>query len=113
MVRLGIAGIGIIANDYIGLIADGRVPNVTLTALSTRNQEKMDALVDRFGLNVQTFTKYEDMLDSRCVDAVLICTPHAMHPTMCKEALHKGIHVLLEKPSEQKRRCCGLLSYRI
>lgn len=98
MVRLGIAGIGIIANDYIGLIADGRVPNVTLTALSTRNQEKMDALVDRFGLNVQTFTKYEDMLDSRCVDAVLICTPHAMHPSMCKEALRKGIHVLLEKP---------------
>ena len=98
MIRLGIAGIGIIANDYIGLIADGRVASVKLTALCTRSQEKLDRMVEKYDLDVQTFRDYEQMLDSGCVDAVLICTPHGLHPVMCRQALSRGIHVLLDKP---------------
>lgn len=38
MLRIGIAGIGTIANDYIGLIVGGKVRDVGLTALCSRNE---------------------------------------------------------------------------
>lgn len=38
MLRLGIAGIGAIAGDYIGLIVGGKVRDVALTALCSRNE---------------------------------------------------------------------------
>lgn len=38
------------------------------------------------------------MLKSGQVDAVLICTPHAQHPVMTRQALEAGLHVLVEKP---------------
>ena len=43
MLRLGIAGIGVIAGDYIGLIAGGRVQGLELTALCSRNEEHIQA----------------------------------------------------------------------
>ena len=36
MLRLGIAGIGAIAGDYIGLIVGGKVRDVALTALCSQ-----------------------------------------------------------------------------
>lgn len=47
MLRLGIAGIGVIAGDYIGLIAGGRVQGVELTALCSRNEEHIQAVSER------------------------------------------------------------------
>ena len=38
------------------------------------------------------------MLRSGQVDAILICTPHAQHPEMTRQALEAGLHVLVEKP---------------
>lgn len=38
MVRLGIVGLGTIAHDYIDLICQGSVSDVSLTALCSRDQ---------------------------------------------------------------------------
>lgn len=72
MLRLGIAGIGVIAGDYIGLIAGGRVQGLELTALCSRNEEHIQAVSERYGLRVAAFTDYGEMLSSGAVDAVLI-----------------------------------------
>ncbi|NCC77197.1 MAG: Gfo/Idh/MocA family oxidoreductase, partial [Clostridia bacterium] len=99
MIRLGIAGIGTIANDYIGLIQDGRVKDVHITALSSRNPQNLDQAMARHGLaGVQGFTDYSAMLTSGLLDAVLICTPHQEHPGMARQALDHGLHILVEKP---------------
>lgn len=98
MLRLGIAGIGVIAGDYIGLIAGGRVQGLELTALCSRNEEHIQAVSERYGLQVAAFTDYGEMLSSGAVDAVLICTPHGQHPSMARQALEAGLHVLVEKP---------------
>ena len=76
MVRLGIAGIGTIAKDYIGLIAGGQVGGVKLTALCSRNRESARQMDERYGLNSRIFQDYGEMLLSGLVDGVLICTPH-------------------------------------
>lgn len=100
MIRLGIAGIGIIARDYIGLICAGAVPDVQLTALSSRNTAHMDALKEQYPQleSLHCFTDYEEMLSSGVIDGVLISTPHGLHPSMTMQALERGIHVLVEKP---------------
>lgn len=98
MLRLGIAGIGIIANDYIGLIAEGRVKHVTLSALCSRNRDNMERACRAHGIHAALFTDYQAMLASGEIDAVLICTPHGEHPRMALQAVEAGIHPLVEKP---------------
>ncbi len=98
MVRLGIVGIGMIANDYINLICAGCVPDVQITALCSRNQERVQRVMEQHGISADRFQSYDDMIASEKIDAVLICTPHGQHPAMTKAALEAGIHVLVEKP---------------
>lgn len=98
MLRLGLVGIGAIANDYIGLIVGGKVRDVELTALCSRNEAHIREAVQSYGLQAAAFTNYGAMLASGYVDAVLICTPHAQHPGMTRQALEAGLHVLVEKP---------------
>lgn len=98
MLKLGIAGIGAIATDYIGLIAGGRVRGVELSALCSRDAAHIRAVSERYGLHAAAFTDYRAMLTSGQVEAVLVCTPHGRHPEMTRQALESGLHVLVEKP---------------
>lgn len=98
MLRLGIAGIGTIASDYIGLIAAGRVEHVALTALCSRNPDNIRRVCQANGIQAAEFTDYAAMLTSGAIDAVLICTPHPEHPRMVCQAVEAGIHPLVEKP---------------
>lgn len=99
MVRIGIAGIGIIANDYLDLIEQGRISGCEVTALSSRNLDHMREVRAEHGIDeAELFTDYEEMLDSGLIDAVMICTPHALHPSMAVKAVKRDIHVLIEKP---------------
>ena len=98
MIRLGIAGIGTIARDYIGLIAAGCVKDVELTALCSRSDVSVHRLQTQYSLSAKVFQDYRTMLDSDVVDAVLITTPHGLHPEMAIQAVNAGIHVLVEKP---------------
>ena len=116
MIRLGIAGIGMIADNYIGLIADGRVPEVQLSAICSRNQQKMEQVLQKYGLKAHTYQSYDALLHSGKVDAVLICTPHGQHPAMTKKALEAGIHVLVEKPvgifTDEVEECLAIAAQR-
>jgi predicted dehydrogenase len=47
--------------------------------------------------NVRVHESYEAGLDDR-PDAVLLCTPPAMHVPMARQAIEAGCHVLTEKP---------------
>jgi len=50
------------------------------------------------GLTPAQYDDYETMLDKADLDAVSLIVPHTMHFEMCKQALERGIHVLVEKP---------------
>lgn len=98
MLRLGIVGIGKIANDYIGLIAGNDVQEIEIAALCSRNTAHVREMAEQYGLKSAVFSDYTAMLHSGQIDAVLICTPHAQHPIMARQAIEAGIHVLVEKP---------------
>lgn len=46
----------------------------------------------------KTYTDYRDALADTEVEAVSICTPHALHCPMALEAAKAGKHILCEKP---------------
>jgi len=99
MIRIGIAGIGFIAEEYIKLITAGSIQNARITALSSRNTHHMAEIKEKYQLTYAAlFTDYESMLDSGRIDMVMICTPHFQHPEMAIKAINKGIHTLIEKP---------------
>ncbi len=98
MFRLGIAGIGTIANNYIGLIADGKVSGVEIAALCSHNLDHMQAVSEKYALGASLYQSHEELLAYHRLDGVLICTPHGLHLRMTKSVLEAGLHVLTEKP---------------
>lgn len=99
MIRVGIAGIGFIAEEYIKLITGGNIRNGVITALSSRNEAHMLDIKRKYNLDdVSLFSDYETMLSSGKIDMVMICTPHFQHPGMAIRAIEKGIHTMIEKP---------------
>ena len=50
MVRIGIAGIGYIAEEYIKLIVKQRITGCSLCAVSSRNLQHMETVRKKYGL---------------------------------------------------------------
>jgi predicted dehydrogenase/threonine dehydrogenase-like Zn-dependent dehydrogenase len=55
------------------------------------------SVADQYGFGFAT-TDYEEVLEDKCVDLIIICTRHNLHVPMALKALQAGKHVLLEKP---------------
>lgn len=99
MIRIGIAGIGFIAEEYIKLITAGRITGCTIQAMSSRDTAHMAEIQKKYGLtSAHLFTDYMEMLSCGMIDAVVICTPHHFHIQMAQTALEHGLHTLIEKP---------------
>ena len=98
MVRVGIAGIGYIAEEYIKLFTQGKIQNAVIAALSSRNIAHMQEIRNKYALDAALFSDYDTMLESGCIDMVMICTPHFHHPGMAVRAIEAGIHTMIEKP---------------
>lgn len=48
---------------------------------------------------IRGYSKAEDLLADKDVEAVVICVPHKFHADLCTTALKAGKHVLVEKPA--------------
>lgn len=99
MIRVGLAGIGSIAEEYIKLFCQGEIKCAFVSALSSRNYAHMVDIKSKYHLEeTKLFNDYEAMLDSGTIDMVIICTPHFYHPNMAVSSIERGIHTLIEKP---------------
>lgn len=93
--RVGLVGLGFGA-EFIPIYQAH--PQAEVVAICQRNQQKMEALVQQFGIAAKCYTNYEEMLADPDVDAVHINTPigdHARHTLM---ALAAGKHVACTVP---------------
>ena len=97
-IRLGIIGLGAQGGMYASLIAEGRVPNIELGAISDIDPEKAAVAATQYP-DVPFFGEYRELLDSGTVDAVVTTVPHYLHPEIGIAALGRGIHALVEKPA--------------
>jgi predicted dehydrogenase len=95
-VRIGVVGVGWFASRR-HLPEIGRCAEAELVAVCRRDEGELRRIAEHFG-NPAMFTSYERMLAEAELDAVLICTPHALHAPQAAAALDAGLHVLVEKP---------------
>jgi predicted dehydrogenase len=93
--RLAIVGCGDIAG-YVSLFARLN-PGIRVTAAVDPNGERARQLARRHR-GAQVFTDYCDMLDRASPEAVYLAVPHDLHEPMIRQAVERGLHVLVEKP---------------
>jgi len=99
MIKVGIVGIGSIAENYIEMFSKGLIKEAKLTALASRNQDRLDGIVEKYGLiDTELFSTLDEMIEGEVVDALIITTPHALHPDMAMKALKQNKHIMIEKP---------------
>ncbi|MFZ0492724.1 MAG: Gfo/Idh/MocA family oxidoreductase [Acidimicrobiia bacterium] len=88
-----------------GLVGAGRIAQAYAQALQSTELVEMVGVVDVRGeagsalagqLGCPALTSHEALVDS--VEAVLVCTPPASHPSIAVDFLGSGVHVMSEKP---------------
>ena len=95
-VRYGIIGIGKQGGGYAAALAKGKDKNAVLAAVCDVDKVKLVNAARDWG--VKTYENYEELIKSGEVDAVIIDTPHYLHPVIGIAALEEGLHVLSDKP---------------
>ena len=97
-VRLGIIGIGNMGSGHMRTITAGEVPGMELAAVCDTNPARLTWAEETYP-DVPRFDDAEKLMTSGLVNAVLIATPHYIHPDLVIAALKHDLHVISEKPA--------------
>lgn len=98
-VRVGIIGIGNMGSSHSQNIAQGKVPGLELAAVCDIDPKKLDWASKNLPQSVKKFDDAEKMIKSGLLDAVIVATPHYLHPPLAIMGFQNGLHVLIEKPA--------------
>jgi predicted dehydrogenase len=75
----------------------GGLPQIELAAIATASKESSETAIRQFGFERST-QKYQDILESYDIDAVIIASPNNQHYPMLVKALHAGKAIYTDKP---------------
>lgn len=92
-----IIGCGAISRSHLDAVL--RLEGVRLTSVCDIKRDRAAALASEAGGEIAVYDDYRALIERERPDVVHICTPHNLHVPMAAEALKKGIHVVMEKPS--------------
>ena len=104
----------------IAIIGLGRMGITHYSIINSHPDVELDSVADPSGLvltmvnkylPVKTFRNYEDLIDNRQIDAVLVCTPPDLHYPIIRKASEKNIHVFVEKPFTTNLQEASKLNY--
>src|SRR5690606_8453087 len=98
-VRIGVIGIGNMGSAHAVSIYNGKVDNLKLTAVCDIDDRRLQWASQTFGEEVALYSDYHLLLKGGLVDAILIATPHSLHPIIAIAGFASGLHVLTEKPA--------------
>lgn len=98
-VRLGIIGIGNMGSSHAKNIAEGKTPDIELTAVADRKEDRRNWAKENLPETVQIFEEGTELMDSGVCDAVIVAVPHYQHTELTIYGLEHGLHVLCEKPA--------------
>lgn len=99
VLHVGVVGIGNMGGTHAVQIFEKRVKGAELTAVCDNSRERLEWAEKRFGDHVLRYENYEQLFDSGKINAVLIATPHKLHPVIAIEAFKRKLNVLTEKPA--------------
>ena len=95
-VRIAIVGLGWAGTRHVEAIRELGA-KLEVTCLMDNDAAHLDTKADSFDI-AKRYTDYDRLLADPEIDAVSICTPHALHCPMTLAAAAAGKHVLVEKP---------------
>ena len=99
MVRVALIGTGGMGKKYLKRICRNEVPLMECTAAVARSAVNQEYVKEVGGDRVLICASEDELYEhSDLFDAVIIATPHKLHPAMAIRAFENGKHVLLEKP---------------
>ncbi len=98
-IRYAVVGLGHIAQvAVLPAFANAR-RNSKLVALVSGDPEKLSSLSKKYGVETTCdYSQYEELLNSKSIDAVYIALPNSLHCEYAVRAAEAGVHVLCEKP---------------
>lgn len=97
MVRIAVVGVGWAGHRHVEA-ATALEERYVLDALVDSDDEHLREAASDLGTSARLLTDMEELLADSSIDAVSICTPHALHAPQAIRALEAGKHVLVEKP---------------
>jgi len=100
VVRIAIIGIGNMGKKYAKKIEDGKIKRTILTAVCDTSEIEKKWSKENLNKEVKIFSDSDELfLQTELFDAVLITTPHKLHPQLAILAFEHGKHVFCEKPA--------------
>ena len=94
-IRVGLLAYGAIGHEHSQAVQ--ATPGMVLAAVCDTNPARIEAAL-ALAPSAEAFTDGTEMLDSGLIDLVVISTPPDRHFAGARDALSRGIHVVLEKP---------------
>ncbi|MDF2723308.1 MAG: oxidoreductase [Paenibacillus sp.] len=93
-VRVGVIGVGNQGMSHVKRLLE--LDNAEVTTVYDANPETAARVAAEIGANA--VDSYDAMMDTRRIDAVIICAPQFARDGMEETAARRGIHLLSEKP---------------
>lgn len=96
MLRIAVVGVGWAGRHHVEAIRE-LDRKLRVTALVDNDTDHLRIQAAELAID-QTYSDYEAALADPAIDAVSLCTPHALHYPMALKAAAAGKHILVEKP---------------
>jgi predicted dehydrogenase len=100
--QVNIAAIGAGIMGFNNLDATLKIPGVKLVGVCDLYTGRLDRAKELYGNDLFTTKDYQEILDRKDIDAVIISTTDHWHDHISIDALNKGKHVYCEKPMVHK-----------
>src|SRR4051812_6423814 len=94
MLRAAIVGIGTWGQNLVKSVQGSE--RIRFVAGATGTPSKAEEFSRLHGLSL--FRRYEDLLNEKDIEAVVLATPHSLHCEQIVAAANAGKHVFVEKP---------------
>lgn len=93
--KLGIIGSGKIVKEVLPVLKE--IDSIDIVAITARNEEKLKALNDDYGIN-KYYLDIDELLKDSEVEVVYIALPNELHFEVMKKAIEAGKNIICEKP---------------
>ncbi len=93
--KIAVAGAGAFGIKHLDALS--RIEGVEVTAVVSRRLDQAREVADKYGALLAT-NDLDDVLISRDVDAVILCTPTQLHARQALAVMSAGKHVQIEIP---------------
>ena len=99
-VNIAVIGVGIMG--FNNLATSVQVPGVKLVGVCDLYTGRLDRAKELYGKDIFTTKSYQEVLDRKDVDAVIIATSDHWHDRISIDAMNKGKHVYCDRSEERR-----------